>query len=95
MTGGGTGGGTTGSACSTNGAHDTVITGNHGHTLMVPAADFAAAGDRTYDITGSADHPHAVTLTAAQRTTLLGGGTVTTTSTTNLAHSHDVTVACA
>lgn len=62
---------------------------------MVPAADFTASGPTTYDITGTADHPHSITLTAAQRTTLLAGTPVTTTSTTDSLHSHDVTVACA
>lgn len=93
-TGGGSGGGS-GSRCSTNGAHDTAITANHGHALMVPAADFVAAGDKTYDIQGSAAHTHSITLSQAQRATILGGGTVTVTSTVGFAHTHDVTVACA
>lgn len=91
--GGGTGG-SAGSTCSTNGAHDTAITFNHGHSLLVPAADFTASGDKIYDIKGASLHSHTITLTAAQRATILGGTSVTVTSTTT-DHSHDVTVACA
>ena len=84
----------------TNGGHDSAITANHGHTLMVPAADFTASGDITYSILGSADHDHMITLTAAQRTMILGGSMVTTASTLGSStafptHLHNVTVACA
>ncbi|MFO0595247.1 MAG: hypothetical protein U0228_08080 [Myxococcaceae bacterium] len=93
--GGATGGGGGVTAnCSTNGATASAITFNHGHTLMVPAADFVATGDKIYDITGSALHAHSITLTAAQRATILAGGMVTVTSTLT-GHTHDVTVVCA
>lgn len=92
-TGGGggssTGGGGGASTCANNG-----ITGNHGHSLMVPAADFGGPGDKTYDITGTAAHSHTITLTAAQRTTILAGTSLTVTSTSS-GHTHDVTVTCA
>ncbi len=91
-TGGGsaaTGGGGGASTCASNG-----ITGNHGHSLMVPAADFGGPGDKTYDITGTSAHSHTITLTAAQRTTILAGTSLTVTSTSS-GHTHDVTVTCA
>jgi|APLak6261679142_1056127.scaffolds.fasta_scaffold00026_83 hypothetical protein len=92
-TGGGggssTGGGGGASTCANNG-----ITGNHGHSLMVPAADFGGSGDKTYDITGTSAHSHTITLTAAQRTTILAGTSLTVTSTSS-GHTHDVTVTCA
>ncbi len=92
-TGGGggssTGGGGGASTCANNG-----ITGNHGHSLMVPAADFGGPGDKTYDITGTSAHSHTITLTAAQRTTILAGTSLTVTSTSS-GHTHDVTVTCA
>ncbi|MEW5742665.1 MAG: hypothetical protein AB1938_27355, partial [Myxococcota bacterium] len=94
-TGGGSGGGGSASTCTTNGAHHTNISSNHGHALMVPAADFQATGDRTYNIQGTSGHPHTITLTEAQRATILGGGTVTVTSSQDAGHTHSVTVACA
>jgi hypothetical protein len=94
-TGGGTGGGGSASTCATNGAHDSAISLNHGHALLVPAADFQATGSKTYDITGTSLHSHSITLSEAQRATLLGGGTVMVTSTIGNAHTHVVTVACA
>ena len=92
--GGGGGGGGTASTCSTNGAAGTAISLNHGHSLVVPAADFSNTGDMTYDITGTSLHAHTITLTQAQRATILGGTPVTVTSTL-VGHSHSVTVACA
>jgi hypothetical protein len=97
-TGGGTaagGGGGTATGCSATGAHDTLITNNHGHSVMVPKGDFSASGDRTYDIQGSATHTHSITLTEAHRSALVQGTTVTVTSTSGSAHTHDVTVSCA
>jgi hypothetical protein len=43
------------------------------------------------DIRGGGDHPHTVTLSAAQVTTIGTGGRVTVTSTTEDAHNHSVT----
>jgi hypothetical protein len=84
---GGDGGGGDGS-CSES------ISANHGHVMSVPQADVDAGSEKTYDITGSADHPHQVTLTADDFTTLAGGGSVTVASSTDSAHSHMVTVTC-
>ena len=92
--GGGSTGGGSAASCLNNGGTASDITFNHGHVLMVPAADFTAAGAKTYDITGSALHGHSITLSQAQRASVLAGTPVTVTSTLT-GHTHDVTVACA
>ena len=96
--GGGDGAGTPdgggGGDCVANGT-EVAITANQGHALTVPAADVEAGVERTYDITGSSAHSHAVTLTAAHFTMLQAGEAVTISSTSGGAHTHDVTVTCA
>jgi hypothetical protein len=79
--------------CS-NGTNVT-IGANHGHELVVSAADVEAGADKTYDITGTSLHAHMVTLTAAHFATLASSGQVMVTSTTGSAHTHSVTVVCA
>lgn len=76
---------------STGGA----IAGNHGHALTIAAADLDSPTNRTYDITGQADHPHSVTFTPAQLQALKAGQSVTVQSTTNAFHEHAVTAICA
>jgi hypothetical protein len=71
------------------------MTGHVGHALLIPAADFVAPSEQTYDIKGISPHTHSVTLTAAQLTTLGAGGAVTVTSTLGAGHTHDVTIGCA
>lgn len=80
--------------CGANGA-DSTITENHGHTLEVPAADVNAGVEKTYNIRGTGDHDHMVTITAAQFTQLQGNNNVTVVSTLDDDHTHDVTVMCA
>jgi hypothetical protein len=80
--------------CNANGATAGAITGNHGHSLKVPVADFADGLQHVYDITGFATHTHTVTLSATQLATVKSGGMVTVTSSINV-HMHDVTVVCA
>ncbi len=70
------------------------IANNHGHVLTIALADLDSATDKTYDIQGSADHTHSVTLTVAQLATLKSGGSVSSTSTTSFAHQHEITVTC-
>jgi len=70
---------------------------NHGHTLNIPAADVAAGTPQTYDITGSADHGHTVTVSAALFTQLQRGDTVmvgSTASATGDGHNHDIALRC-
>ncbi len=82
--------------CAVNGTTVT-IGSNHGHVLMVSASDVAAGADKTYDITGSSDHAHMVTITAAQFATLQSNanGSLMVTSTSGGGHTHSVTVLCA
>lgn len=68
---------------------------NHGHVLSIQASDLTGGRDRTYNIQGSADHSHSVTITAAQFTMLMAGATVTATSTLGGGHTHDTSTQCA
>lgn len=81
-------------ACRNHGAHDSHITNNHGHELLIPAADFATPTGGTYDILGAAAHSHTVTLSGAQLTAISQGTAVTVTSSFST-HAHDVTIVCA
>ena len=78
--------------CAANGARALVAL-NHGHTLMVAAADIADPAARTYDITGEATHGHTVMLTAADFAELAANRRVTVTSSA-VGHSHAVTITC-
>lgn len=82
-------GGNSGGGCTAT------IAANHGHQLVVTEQDVTAGADKTYDIAGSAGHPHMVTLTSGDFGMLQNGMTVMVTSTTDTMHSHDVTVSCA
>ena len=53
-----------------------------------------AATPKTYDIQGSAGHPHSVTLTATHFQTLSQNGRVTVSSSLG-DHVHSITVSCA
>lgn len=77
------------------GATGSAIAGNHGHVLSIASADLDSTTNRTYDITGTANHPHSVTFTPAQLQSLKAGQSVMVTSTTNSAHDHVVTASCA
>jgi hypothetical protein len=81
-------------SCTLNGTVST-IGANHGHVLMVSKADVAAGVDKTYDIHGTANHTHSVTVSAAMFTTLQSNTAVTTVSSTNSGHNHPITVMCA
>ena len=68
---------------------------NHGHVLAVSKSDLDSATDLTYNIQGSADHTHSVTLTVAQLGVLKTGASVTVTSTTAFDHHHVISILCA
>ena len=57
------------------------IAGNHGHTAIIISLD----------IRGQADHPHTVSLTAAEITTIGAHQQVVKTSSSDQAHVHTVT----
>ena len=77
--------------CGANGA---AIAGNHGHMLTIPSADLDSTSDRSYDITGTANHAHSVTFTPAQLQALKAGQSVMVTSSTDSAHEHLITATC-
>jgi hypothetical protein len=82
-------------SCTDNGT-SVAIADNHSHVLVVSAADVSAGVDKTYDIMGSADHTHMVTVTAANFTSLKNSpnNTVQVTTTSTFAHTHTITLAC-
>jgi hypothetical protein len=57
----------------------------------VTAAQITAAGAVSLDIRGQADHPHTVSLTAAEVTQIGAGTRVSKNSTTDFSHDHTVT----
>lgn len=81
--------------CLQNGATASSISGNHGHSLIVSKADVEAGVEKTYSIQGSANHPHQITVTAAQFNTLKSNNQIFLNSTVNSDHTHTVTISCA
>jgi len=71
------------------------IAANHGHALVVPAADVVAGAAKAYSIMGTGGHDHMVMMTAASFIALQSGGSVMLTSTSSGGHTHMVTVMCA
>ena len=77
-----------------NNACSTEIGTNHGHEMTVSAADKEAGVAKTYDIQGMSDHSHTVELTAEDFADLASGTILIVTSSTDAAHSHEVTITC-
>lgn len=71
-----------------------VISANHGHSLVVSAADVAAGKTRSYSIAGTSSHDHTVTISTAQFAALAMGKAVSVLSTNGAGHTHTVTVTC-
>jgi aspartate 1-decarboxylase len=67
------------------------VSANHGHRAVITGAQLMANGMLSLDITGTADHPHTVELSASDLTQIQNGQRVSKTSSTNVAHSHNVT----
>lgn len=93
--GAGEGGASANLTCSSN------IGTNHGHSFDLSAAEVAAGAadpnDRDYNIQGTSQHAHMITLTQADFMTLANGGTVQKTSFDDPGpanHTHSVTVTC-
>lgn len=83
--------------CAMNGTNVT-IGANHGHALMVTATDINAGLDKTYDITGTADHAHMVTIRAADFARLQSNANASVMANTTAGgdgHTHSVTILCA
>jgi hypothetical protein len=72
-----------------------MISGNHGHVLMVTKEDVAAAVEKAYDIRGSSPHGHTVTVSHEMFQQLTDNHAVMVTSSVNDGHSHDIMIACA
>jgi len=68
-----------------------VVGSNHGHVAVITAAQLTASNAINLDIRGSSDHPHTVTLTAAEVASIAANTRVTKESSTDAAHSHSVT----
>jgi hypothetical protein len=71
-----------------------VFSANHGHLLNATAADVTAGVDKTYDVTGIANHAHTLTITAAMFAQLQAGTAVTAIA-TGSGHTHTVQISCA
>lgn len=82
--------------CAVNGTNVN-IADNHGHTLVVTPADVAAGADKTYNIQGASDHPHEVTVRAADFAKLQSNAnaSVQVVSTSDAGHTHTITILCA
>jgi hypothetical protein len=79
---------------SSGGACTTQIASNHGHALTVSAADKMTGAAKEYDIKGSADHSHTVSLSAEDFADLASGTILIMNSSTDAGHEHEVTITC-
>lgn len=80
-------------SCSTV---SSTIGANHGHSLVVPAADVAAGVETSYTLTSNGGHSHTLLVTAAEFATLATGASVIKASATSPSpgHEHTVTLMC-
>jgi hypothetical protein len=69
------------------------ISADHGHVLAVTLEDVMAGVPKSYDTTGTSEHPHWVQLTTEDFATLQAGGTVRKLS-CNDGHEHEFMIAC-
>ena len=67
------------------------ISGNHGHTATITAAQLTAGNDLTVQLTTGEGHTHSVSLTGAEVVQIRGNTRVSKDSTTEAGHSHTVT----
>jgi hypothetical protein len=67
------------------------ISGNHGHSAVVLAAQITAGNAVSLDIRGTADHPHTLALSAAEVGMIGNRQTVAKTSSNDDGHMHTVT----
>ena len=67
------------------------ISDNHGHLAVIRSAEFVAGNAISLDIRGSADHPHTVTLTATELSSIRAGTRVQKGCSVGLGHTHNVT----
>jgi len=67
------------------------IANNHGHTVVITAAQQEASQAVTLLLTVGSGHTHTLSLTAAQVQDIANGKTVSATSSVNAGHNHLVT----
>ncbi len=67
------------------------ISANHGHSVEITAAQLQAGGGVTLVLSVASNHSHSVDLTSAEVVQIRGGGRVSKTTTSEQAHTHNVT----
>ena len=81
-------------SCVLNGTVVTIAS-NHGHVLVVPAADVEAATQKIYHIQGTAAHDHTVTVSAANFNQLKNDPTSSVMVVSSAPNAHLITIICA
>lgn len=67
------------------------VSANHGHVARITAAELTAGNAITLQIRGSADHPHTVSLSAAEISSIRAGQRVGKGTSEDDFHTHTVT----
>lgn len=67
---------------------------NHGHILVIPAADMTSTVTKTYSVQGTSGHNHQVTLSPGQIAQLRAGGMISVATTFDAGHSHAMSGGC-
>lgn len=67
------------------------ISGNHGHSAVITAAELTAGAAVTVQLTTGQGHTHSVSLTATEVMQIAGGTRVSRESTNDSGHTHNVT----
>jgi hypothetical protein len=82
-----------GSSGATGSSGDKVgqISNNHGHSAVITGAQLTAGGDLSLNIQGAATHPHTVSLSGAEISSIAASQRVSKVSSTTEDHSHTVT----
>jgi hypothetical protein len=80
-----------GGSAGGSGDRSGAISANHGHVATVTSVQLNSGSSVTLNIQGTSDHPHTVTLTAAEVTQIRDGQRVSKTSSNDAAHTHSVT----
>jgi hypothetical protein len=67
---------------------------NHGHFLTISKSDLDSLAEKTFDILGSADHSHLVSINVSQLGALKTGACITVSSTMANDHYQVLTLSC-
>jgi hypothetical protein len=90
--GGSSGDDDTGGNCLMSGT-SVNIGGNHGHSMVVSAADVMDGAAKTYTLAGS-DHTHNVTVSVGAFAMLSNNESAMTISTSGGGHTHNIMITC-